>query len=195
MDWLAFLSNIAVTGILLYVFQKVIDERSSRRLAEFERNLQASLFEHQTRFEKLHEERVKITAKLYSLLVQAQRNLASLGSLIVPQDGEVKKEVLESARKSGDALSSYFDEHRLYLPESLCAELDRFQEIFHRTWMDYVLSQAYNHTVDYEAFMHMRRGFDTITDEIPKLRRVIEQEFREMLHADTEEAQGAQDAI
>jgi len=61
--------------------------------------------------------------------------------------------------------------------------------------MDYVLSQAYNHTVDYEAFMHMRRGFDTITDEIPKLRRVIEQEIREMLHADTEEAQGAQDAI
>jgi hypothetical protein len=59
----------------------------------------------------------------------------------------------------------------------------------------YLSKLEYNHTVDYEAFMHMRRGFDTITDEIPKLRRVIEQEFREMLHADTEEAQGAQDAI
>ena len=97
MDWLAFLSNITVTGILLYVFQKIIDERSSRRLAEFERNLQASLFEHQTRFEKLHEERVKIIAKLYSLLVQAQRNLASLTGLVVPQDGEVKKDSPEKS--------------------------------------------------------------------------------------------------
>jgi len=61
--------------------------------------------------------------------------------------------------------------------------------------MDYVLSQAYNHTVDYEAFMHMKRGFDTITDEIPKLRKAVEQEFRKMLHADTEEAQSTQDAI
>jgi hypothetical protein len=74
------------------------------------------------------------------------------------------------------------------LPESLCVELDGFLKVFERTWMDYVLSQTYDHTIDYEAFMHMKRGFDTITDEIPKLRRVIEEEFYKMLRIDAEEA-------
>jgi hypothetical protein len=104
----------------------------------------------------------------------------------MPKDGEIQREILENARESGEALFIYVDEHRLYLPKSVRAKLDEFQKTFQRTWRDYVFSQTYDHTVDYEAFMHMRRGFDTITTKIPELRKVIEQEFHKILYDDRE---------
>jgi len=48
MDWLQVFVNLVLTGILLYVFQKVIDERSARRLEEFKAELKSTAFEKET---------------------------------------------------------------------------------------------------------------------------------------------------
>lgn len=125
--------------------------------------------------------RAAAVAELQHLIAQSVRSFSSLSSLVTPQGEQVKTEILVAARNSKDALFNYFDDNRLYFPKELCNKLQRFCQVLGRTWHDYLLSQAYDHTKDYEAFMHMDRGFTAITERIPKLRQEIELELRPLM--------------
>jgi AbiV family abortive infection protein len=126
-------------------------------------------------------QKLEIIDKLNSLLVQNQQNFASLISLIGPQEKQVKVETLEIARKSKEEFYNYFDEHRIYLDKDLCIQIEGFYQILESAWNDYYLSQVYDHTVDFEAAARMNRGFNTVTEKIPKLRQEIELEFHRLV--------------
>jgi hypothetical protein len=72
------LVNLVVTGILLYVFQRVIDERSAKRLEQFKAELQSTNFEKEIKFSKLHETRVRVLVEFYKKLTQISKILLSL---------------------------------------------------------------------------------------------------------------------
>jgi len=196
MDWVVFLVDIVVTGILLYSFQRVIDERADKRMAEFKADLQAAAFEHQTRFAKLHEERAKIIAELYKKLTRVEYSLlfSSQGihlraDLELPRDIAVdeSKRLFESALKRVSEFQEYFDENRVFLSKPLCVKIENMAEKFSATLAD--LEQTFEPTPPGTegpgpAIMAVWRAAKKVRVIIPSVKQDIEQEFRSLLGVD-----------
>lgn len=127
------------------------------------------------------DKRDQTMVELNRLLSQTQRKFGSLTSLAKPQEEQSKIKILEAARESREALSNYFDEHRIYLSENLCAKLERFNQVLDGAWSDFRLAIDQNYPHDAEACARLNRGFARVTEKIPALRRDIEQELRAQL--------------
>jgi hypothetical protein len=91
MDWLQIFVNLVLTGVLLYVFQRVLDERSAKRLEEFKAELKATAFEKEIKFSKLHETRVQVLAEIRKKLLHMSDILSSL-KLVVTSDKSEKSD-------------------------------------------------------------------------------------------------------
>jgi hypothetical protein len=125
MDWLQIFVNLILTGILLYVFQRFIDERSSERLEKFKADIQTMILEKQTKFENLHEKRTEVVAELYRRLLQIRNLLYSVKSNIEAKKKEDEKSTY-GAYLEIRTFYEYFDQNRLYLPETLCNKIGTF---------------------------------------------------------------------
>lgn len=192
MNWIQFsldvVINVAITGILLYVIQKVFDERASKRLTEFEANLRSAAFERETRFVKLHERQAEVIAKLYRKLVKVQSGLYSFAHAM---DSDIlrhtKGEKDKTAKETIDVFWNYFKEHRIYLPESLGKRIEKFYD---QSLLAYVnlccadISQELSsddesHQEEYAK--DLTEAARILADEISPVREDIEREFRSLL--------------
>lgn len=162
-------------------FKAELQGKNAREIEALRTELRRSAFEHEIRFARLHEERAKIIAELYGLLVDAQRELGLLIGLMTPQGAQTAEKTLGAVREKGDLFVDYLNRHLIFLPESLGRTLNAFRDLYARTWIDYKLSVIHGGAEDAESFAYMKRGFDTITERIPELKREIESEFRRML--------------
>ena len=150
MDWKLLLINIVVTGILLYVFQKVIDERASKRTEKFKANLQELLSQRQTQFTKLHKERARVIAKLYKKLFKAERSLLmayrNTTQLLRGPDisldtvREKSKQSFETALKFVLEFQFYFEENCIFLDTSLCTKVE---DVIH----ELILTSGYSSSI------------------------------------------------
>ena len=155
MDWLQLLINLVVTGILLYVFQRMIDERSAKRLEKFKAELQSTTFEKEIKFSKLHETRMQVLAELYKRVSRIDKQLLSL-KINIEFDKDVQDEI-EKFNVSIDDFQAYFDENRLSLPERLCTKLYAFYAYSIGAWSN--LSTGYI-TKDYAKRVKEDREFN-----------------------------------
>ncbi len=127
MDWIQVIVNLILTGILLYVFQRVIDERSERRLEKFKVELRSTAFEQETKFSKLHEIRSTVIAELYKKLFRFREALSSLKLFLEDPDFYVDIIVDQKLTEAYDAeeeFRMYFQANRLYIPERICNQVD-----------------------------------------------------------------------
>jgi hypothetical protein len=128
MDWFQIFVNLVLTGVLLYVFQRVIDERSVKRLEKFKTELQSISFEHETKFSRLHEIRVEVVAGLYKRLFDTQQSLAEVQKTF--SDEDLNQKIKPGFRKLQAVIvefENYFNANRLYVPKHLCQKLDNFR--------------------------------------------------------------------
>jgi hypothetical protein len=132
MDWLQLIVNLVVTGILLYVFQRVIDERSARRLEKFKAELKSESFEKETRFSKLHEKRIDVIIGLYGNLYRLRDTLSSILKLLRQEDGNQGentgriREAWDKAQTEIEEFKSHLNKNRLLIPDQLCKQLDNY---------------------------------------------------------------------
>jgi len=192
MDLLQILVNLVLTGILLYVFQRVIDERSAKRLEKFKAELQSTAFEKEVKFSKLHEARVQILSELYKKLSRIKNELFLL-KLIAESDGldENIQQKLDRFNVSIDDFQDYFEDNRLSLPEDLCGQLYSFLLYAANAWSN--LSKAYmikdyltNAEDDKEGNVeHYKKslssGSSKINDHLVPLIQEIEKEIRSLI--------------
>ena len=114
MDWLQVFVNLVLTGILLYVFQRVIDERSVRRLEKFKAELKSESFEKETRFSKLHEKRLDIIAELYGKLYRVRDTLSAF-LMVFQQQVNAKESGTEKVKEKWNEAWNTLEEFKIYL--------------------------------------------------------------------------------
>jgi hypothetical protein len=192
MDWLQILVNLILTGVLLYVFQRVIDERSARRLEEFKAELKSTAFERETKFSKLHEKRLQVLAELYRKLSHVNSNLSAMKLTAesgIPDDH--MKLLIDDFNKAIDEFSAYLSENRLYLPDHLCDQLYLYWAYSIGVWSNLSTSYITNdHSTRVnegkEAYMEDARqslikASVKIREKLDPLNKVIEKEFRDLI--------------
>lgn len=189
MDWLAILVNLVITGILLYVFQKAIDERSEKRMEKFKAELRENTYVQETKFSKLHEKRFVAISEIYQLILKMQSVLSF--ALVIVYDIDNKKERdkrLKDVLSAETELREYFNENKLFLPDPLCNNIEEFLSWTMRANFELLLANPNENTSGRKNFPdneHNHKKFlkamETINNRIEPLTRDIEKKTRELI--------------
>ena len=179
----SFGGNATLLLVVAFLGKSLISNFLTKDLEKFKGDLQLAAVEHQIRFSKLHENRATVLAELYRLLVVATGQTESFVSPF-QKSGEIEK-----YNKALDAIAEYyryFDQHRIYIPEVLCASLESFAKKLQAPAVNFGvhlrLEQA-NQASTAEKQKAWIDAWKSVQDDIPLVRKGLEMEFRKLLGA------------
>jgi hypothetical protein len=148
--------------------------------------LKMSELEHRVKFSKLHERRAEVIAKLYRMMVGAD----SASKRFVMMNPQSRDSALSAKEKVGD-LIEYFELHRLYFPESVCIFIDQYvRKLFSCVtaitiyWTD---TEHPTNAMRLQQNEKMLEVINALDSELPKVKKLLESEFRVLLGAVEEE--------
>jgi len=198
---LALGGNLALVAVLGWLSKSLISQLLAKDIESFKialksesesaseklrHELEKAMIEHQVRFSKLHEKRAEVIAELYSLLVQAYWDLQSFVSPAEWAGEPNKQEKFASAMNSVAAFYHFFDKHRIYIPEGLCAQIDEFVREMRKRAIGFGVYVEYNdESLPPQA---MERKHNAWTDaweyfekKVPDAKNALENELRTIL--------------
>jgi hypothetical protein len=153
-------------------------------------SLQMAALEHQVRFSKLHEKRAEVIVQVYEGLVEARlegkRFIAADAFITDPKE---QQEALRKVRAKMAEVSSDIQKRRIYLPEHICALLQKLSDDM---WQ-YVEAAAIYAPIDPHTEKIMGEKHDVLltaykayfSEDIPAATKALEDEFRKLLGVET----------
>ena len=179
---LSYLSKSLVTQWLtkdIEFYKKELKLESDKAIEELKYTLQMQAFEHQVRFNYIHETRAKVIADLYSKIVVTQRDVEKF----VVKWSSDQKPFFEIAQKI-DELRLFFSEHRIYFEADLS---DQIEELIQIIWTPVVDIHVYvkvdNPNAHKEKWEALKRAVKSIESNgtISSVRKNLEDEFRNLI--------------
>ncbi len=115
---LTVLANAIVTGIIVYLIQKKIENSFAKKMEEFKSSLQYSNFEQQTKFARIHEKRTETLETLHQKFALFANTCEKMIHA---------KDIEQQANVMGKLIDfwQYFLANRLFIPDSLEAEIGK----------------------------------------------------------------------
>ena len=183
----ALLGQLLQRDILSFQFE--LKAKADSAIEQLKSDLQIRTIEHQVRFSRLHEKRANVIADLNGLVVEALWEAESFLSPMQWAGEPDKREKERIAMSKLVELFRYFDKHRIYLPTELCDVVDklvtdvRMHVIRFGTYLTWDENAIQEHTrkEKHEVWM---AGWDAIKNQVPAVRKQLEDSFRALLAAD-----------
>ena len=178
-------------------YQRALEQLKSELARSTERvrsQLAAVSFEHQTRFSRLHQNRVEVISELYRKLVRAEVAFSTAVRLF--RAGPSKQEIEDATRQDGEAaaaaineLLAFFRENRIWLDPSLTAKIGEATRVFTENWVKYISADdALNRHREWrDAWRNFNEQAPAIREEIEAMMRNILDAPPPMLDADSSE--------
>ncbi len=159
--------------------------KSASAIEQLKSELQITTIEHQVRFSKLHENRAEVIAELYKNLVQAiNANLSAAFYKEMSGESEKGKEFIAAVVNLGE-FYDYFNINRIYLSNHLCHMLDEMwgnltaPTYKYRDFLEKKISSGID--LGEEEIKAWDEAWNSMVDDIPPIRQVLENEFRSIL--------------
>lgn len=179
-------TELGVFTIAAFFIKKIIENSANKRLEEYKNTLSII----QSKQTSLHNKRSKIVEELYSKLVDLNNSMFILTNPVKQTEKDFKEyeaELTENASKSYNSLNIFFQKNRIYFNEKTCAIMDEILNEFHQAYWDYHEHKFYEGTgvTDRETIVDARKkmmdSYKAVKDEIPKIRKNLEEDFRSLL--------------
>jgi hypothetical protein len=168
-------------------FKASLKADADKEVESLKHSLQMIATEHQVRFSKLHEDRAEVIGELYKKLTHVYFHGERFVITSENNPAPYKKEEFEDMRKELTDVFFFIEEHRIYLPESVCALLDKHLGQVRST----VVAAGIFGQIENPNEQTMQQSFDAFTKayedfetDIPAARKSLETEFRKMLGAE-----------
>jgi hypothetical protein len=165
-------------------FRTQLKSDADMEIERLKNSLQMVAVEHQVRFSKLHETRAEVIAELYKRLVDAHRHGELFFTTREGNPTPSQEEEFEKIRQEVYDLSLFIEQHRIYLPDSVCRLLDQFVgDVRGNVFAAGVFGRIQNPTEQtiQQSRDAFTKGYKEFEKEIPEARRVLEIEFRKIL--------------
>jgi len=165
-------------------FRTKLKADADMEIERLKNSLQMVAVEHQVRFSKLHEKRAEVIAELYKRLVDVHWH----GRMFVfsSEHNRTPSQQKESEKTAQEVLdvTLFIEQHRIYLPESVCALLDKFVGyIRHNVHATGIFTRVQYPSV--QTLEHSEKTFTKAYEEfekdIPAALKALEIEFRKIL--------------
>lgn len=186
---LGWLATTVVKSMLDRDSQRFVSELQAtgqREIERFKSTLETLNYQQRFRFERLHARRAEVIAELHALLVEALWSAEDFVSPIEWAGDEPKATKYQHARNKLVDLYRFVQKNRIYLPDSVCADLDQIN------------TEVRSHVIQFGAFVQIpddalldntRRQKDeawgnswkALQELIPPARKKLEAAFRQLL--------------
>lgn len=199
MDWNTFVTTLTATGFASAAFvflAKILSKHllsmdlehfkaqlkadNETALERLKADLRIAAFQQETTFAKLHEKRAEVIAELYTKLTTVHGAMQKLLSPVELDRGAGRQQREREASDAAVAFSQYINIHQIYLEESLCELIGRFNHGIIKSWV-----------IHKESLEPGRGGMDLPTErkeawehlakQVPPIRKEIEDTFRKIL--------------
>lgn len=208
MDLLTVFQNIGMftvgTGIFAFLVKSLINNSLNKdierfktglnnKTEEFKSTLERTTIEHQIRYARLHEERALVMRELYSKLIKMEDSLRQCMAEFIPagENAPTHEELEKKAAADTNTFYSYFRAERIFFNKNLCELVDSIFSTVKNTWEDFTkypydineFEQLYGRNMEphKDRSASMKRARDMVKEEFPKLKEMLEDEFRELL--------------
>lgn len=195
MDWNTVFTTLTVTGFASAAFvylAKILSKHllsmdlerfkadlkatNEKELERLRADLRIAAFQQETTFAKLHGKRAEVIAELYVKLVAVHDAMKSLiGHTELDNEPQRDKKAVAAAHE----FFRYYEIHQIYLEESLCELLVKFDHDILLAW------GAYNDNPPVGKVglvgREMMASWQQLDRQIPPIRREIERTFRKVL--------------
>lgn len=173
------LTPALIVAGLAWLMRSFFDQSLRRDLAKFQNELEASRFEHQTRFSLIHQRQAEVISGLYSRLAKARRLIAQLVALFQPGGQNLAEKKQRAADACNDA-DEFFNENRLYLAEDLAAKVEDSLDIMKGAFITFETAmQANEYEPDHSGLW--KQANDELKEKLPPLQTEMEARFRSIL--------------
>ncbi|MCE5314249.1 MAG: hypothetical protein ABFD49_11305 [Armatimonadota bacterium] len=188
MDWNSFFKTLGSSAVVVaavgWVARGLFSNILSRDLQKhkndlekdierFKADLRVHCFEHETRFARLHEERVFVIAKLFELVARVDRIIRRLPRY------NLSEELYSKLSNAIDELDTYSAEHEVYFDDALCRNL---REFIHLAGVISVLSPKEGDIPSHDDG-EVTRGIHNLQNTIPPILAEIRKQFRMLIGA------------
>ncbi len=165
-------------------FKLILQKESQQELMHLQSSLQLIQLEHQVRFTKLHENRAGIIAEIYSMLVNLHRTASTFIRMYRSVDDTKNKENIKQLWGSLDIFTEYFEKHRIYFNQNTCSEIDCLINALSKAVSTLVFvnqeAGAIEVTID-QVYTEWDKAMTTMEGDVPKIKKSLEESFRELL--------------
>lgn len=151
-----------------------------RAIEAYKAQLRREGFEHETRFARLHEKRLEVVAKLYALLVRAERAMTEFVNPLELAGGRTKDDLAVDAEQSMNSFRHFFQEHRIYMEPDLVKDIQGILDVLWGAGMKFSIYRRRNDESD-RYFERWGEAWDQVSKSVPVLRESIEERFRHLL--------------
>ncbi len=191
--------SVAIPVAVAWLLKTAFTEWLARETKAFETNLKANAdieierlknslrmlaVEHQVRFSKLHEKRAELIGEVYKRLTSLNLNGERFVITAENNPTPYKEKEFADLRQELSDVFIFVEQNRIYLPEDVCALLDKhLGQIRSTVWSAGIFGRIEtpnDHTLQqsYTSFTKAYEDFETV---IPAARKSLEKEFRRML--------------
>jgi hypothetical protein len=179
---LAYLARIALRHVLavqLEAFKQHLQMEGVMAMERLRAELRRTTVESDGRSSSFQDKQAEIIGELYKRMVSL-RNAITKEAGSGPADQTGQDEKTGGIIAAGERLRDYFDEHRIYLDESLCRKLQCLQATFFDAWVKHSFAVAK------DQYARQGKGvavetWKKLNEEVPPLLQEIEDDFRAML--------------
>lgn len=172
--WLGLIIQIGVFSFIVFVFQKL-----------FQNRMEIRLYEHNVKFSQLHNKRGEVIADLYSKLADAHRAARGLTTLIEFAGTPPKRERYSQFVNAWNEYIIFLDRNKLFLSEKTTSLFDSFSKevaINIAGFQAYILYGNEERVYDNEALKKWAEVAEQISKgDVVKLREALEKELKKTI--------------
>lgn len=189
------LTPTLIVGGVMFVLRKFFEQLLSRDIEKFkvslqteadrsklqlQNQLQAELFEFQTKFSGYYQKQAEVIGTFYEMLSETQ---ITISELVHPIQFESEKSDQERLREGFDAkveLARFFEKRRIYFDDDVCQQITTALSTMHKVLVVFQSSQrkGLRNGPDVERW---NDAFNIMEQEVPVLKNALESRFRHLL--------------
>ena len=181
-------STAIISGFAVWLIKRIIDSFFKNRSEDYRHELSLILEEHKSslglqyaKASKLHDKRLIVIAEFYRLIAKLDSDMAVMTQYVKWSSGDHEKEEKErikAATNSYNDFLDYYSEHRIFFRIETCELIDSMQKLFKEGYSKYTMARRFN-IQDFDIKLeNSKKSFETISEKIPPILRLVEKEFR-----------------
>jgi len=186
-----------IVGGLMFVLRKFFEQLLSRDIEKFrvtlqtesersklqlQNQLQAELFEFQTKFSVYHQKQADVIGTFYEMLSETQ---IVVSQVVHPVQFEAESSDEERFRQAFNKkvdLARFFERSRIYFDEDICEQISTVNKTMHKVLILFQSSQRRGaRNQDSADLEKWNDAFSIMEKEIPVLKSALESRFRQLL--------------
>ena len=183
-----FTPAIAIVAIT-YLIRRYLDISFKNEFAHYKIHLQSeadkAIFEFQTKYSMLHQQRSEVIAELYGILAKTNRKTQELTRPIQFAGGPTVAEKKKDTMDTNNNLIEFFSVKRIYFSEELCKQIDDVLEVLRSSIVDFDIAHVHgmHNSENYKADATglWIKSWKDLQEKMPPLLRNLESDFRNIL--------------